>query len=574
MLVHNLDGIEQLTDDHLRITRSAKGMDALDGALCAAGILDRAPMRGSTRWGRRRQLTPDEMVGIAKVPERFREVTIRYLDEYKARIAPAYNTLRAKAIALGHWWSYVDTTHPEIESCTEVRPKHARGFLLWAKTRAASVRRRSAHDDGTHERATAHQWAVEVKVFFADLSSWAADDSPLTGMAPPFNPLGRRDLVSLEPVKIKRQTQARIAATVLELERELPNIRAHALRRWQDARDNGAPMRRGQGTVRGDVAAFWDWAILELLVLSGLRVEEACELTTLDVLRRQLPDGRRYYLLHVKPSKYDRARVLPIGDGLGRVIAEIVRHVRAFHGTDNVPPVRAWDSHERRWRPAAPYLLQTAAGHPSVIDEGTIRARLASVSRDAGVRRSDGRALLLRPHDCRRMFASEHLNNSTPAHVIQALLGHATIDTVLVYAKLYPATLIEEYRKTLHDVYQARYGTEAFKNPTADEWSALNQSCAMRDMGTHLCALPVGQHCPKGLVCLGCSHAQPKKSAVPVFKGMLASHLRVLDRGRQAGEPAGQIAARELEVDRLRSALRRAEELSDEVADAIETCAQ
>jgi hypothetical protein len=172
------------------------------------------------------------------------------------------------------------------------------------------------------------------------------------------------------------------------------------------------------------------------------------------------------------------------------------------------------------------------------------------------------------------MFASEHLNNSTPAHVIQALLGHATIDTVLVYAKLYPATVIEEYRKTLHDVYQARYGTEAFKNPTADEWSALNQSCAMRDMGTHLCALPVGQHCPKGLVCLGCSHAQPKKSAVPVFKGMLASHLRVLDRGRQAGEPAGQIAARELEVDRLRSALRRAEELSDEVADAIETCAQ
>lgn len=32
----------------------------------------------------------------------------------------------------------------------------------------------------------------------------------------------------------------------------------------------------------------------------------------------------------------------------------------------------------------------------------------------------------LRPHDCRRVFASEHLNNNTPIHVIQALLGHAS----------------------------------------------------------------------------------------------------------------------------------------------------
>jgi hypothetical protein len=42
-------------------------------------------------------------------------------------------------------------------------------------------------------------------------------------------------------------------------------------------------------------------------------------------------------MLHVKPSKFDRARVIPIGDGLGRVIAEIIRHVKGFYGTDRVP---------------------------------------------------------------------------------------------------------------------------------------------------------------------------------------------------------------------------------------------
>ena len=31
-------------------------------------------------------------------------------------------------------------------------------------------------------------------------------------------------------------------------------------------------------------------------------------MTTLDILKRHMPDGRVYYMLHVKPSKYDRAR--------------------------------------------------------------------------------------------------------------------------------------------------------------------------------------------------------------------------------------------------------------------------
>ncbi|AGZ54081.1 hypothetical protein B1T45_22055 [Mycobacterium kansasii] len=42
---------------------------------------------------------------------------------------------------------------------------------------------------------------------------------------------------------------------------------------------------------------------------------------------------------------------------------------------------------------------------------------------------------------------------------------------------------------------------------------------------------------------------------------MIASHTRALAKARNHGEPAGQLAARELELDRLRSALRRAEEL-------------
>jgi hypothetical protein len=52
---------------------------------------------------------------------------------------------------------------------------------------------------------------------------------------------------------------------------------------------------------------------------------------------------------------------------------------------------------------------------------------------------------------------------------------------------------------------------------------------------------------------------------------MIASHTRALAKARDLGEPAGQLAARELELDRLRSALRRAEELDDDVAIALES---
>jgi len=171
------------------------------------------------------------------------------------------------------------------------------------------------------------------------------------------------------------------------------------------------------------------------------------------------------------------------------------------------------------------------------------------------------------------LFASEPLNNDVPVHVIGALLGHASIDTVMVYAKLYPATLIDEYRKAVRATYTEFHGPDSQRAPTIQEWRQFAASCNLRDMGTHLCALPTGDHCSRGLVCLGCSHAQPKKSAAPVFGRMLSSHERALARARSAGEPAGQIAARELEIQRIAGALRRADELTDDVAAALEAVA-
>jgi hypothetical protein len=77
----------------------------------------------------------------------------------------------------------------------------------------------------------------------------------------------------------------------------------------------------------------------------------------------------------------------------------------------------------------------------------------------------------------------------------------------------------------------------AVPNKTAAT-TAFAASYNLRDMGTHLCALPTGEHCPKGLICLGCAHAQPKKSAAPVFRRLLASHERSLVAAQDQGSGA------------------------------------
>ena len=92
----------------------------------------------------------------------------------------------------------------------------------------------------------------------------------------------------------------------------------------------------------------------------------------------------------------------------------------------------------------------------------------------------------------------------------------------------------------------------------------------MAECGTHLCALPTGEHCPKGLILPWLCACAAEESAAPIFRRMLASHERSLVAARGHSEPAGQIAAREMEVVRIKGASQRAEELSDDVAAAIE----
>ena len=338
LLVRGYSSLTEIVEQDLTaIPAASLGADVLDAALCSMGVFTRTPQRALTRRNRRARHTITDLVAMARIPEHFRSVTILYLETYGTRISDLYTTQRQKVIALGHFWRFLAQRHPEVTSPAEVLPAHARAYIPYAIERAREVRRGGNREDAT-VHITAHAWLINVRTFFADLCTWATEpDSPFASVAPRAVPLTRHDLLGVGFDKARKQHLKRMTATVFDLEREMPNIRALAFRRWHETE---TALKAAQTDTRCKLAeadAFWDWALLELLVQSGLRIEEASELTTLDIMKRRMRDGRIYYMLHVKPSKYDRARVIPIGDGLGRVIAEVIRHVKGFYGTDAVP---------------------------------------------------------------------------------------------------------------------------------------------------------------------------------------------------------------------------------------------
>jgi hypothetical protein len=97
MLARGYRDLSEITDADLEhLPSEGRGTDVLDAALCSLGVFDRTPQRGSSRKKRRGQKSVQELVAIADIPERFRDVTVLYLATYETRISDVYVTRRHK----------------------------------------------------------------------------------------------------------------------------------------------------------------------------------------------------------------------------------------------------------------------------------------------------------------------------------------------------------------------------------------------------------------------------------------------------------------------------------------------
>jgi hypothetical protein len=290
LLAGGHERLSEITEQDLdRLPSATKGIDGLDAALCNLGVFDRTPRHGVSRRHRSGRRSAAEMVERSDIPVRFRAVTVLYLEHYAQRVSDTYATLHQKQIAIAHLWRFIDEHYPHVASSSQVTPAQVRAFVPHAIERARRVRRGPADRGDT---TTAHTWLTNVRVFFADICTWATEPgSPFAEHAPSVVPLTRHDLVGVGFEKARRRGAARMAATVIDIERELPGIRAFALRRWHEAQQTLAAAPDGPLPATTERETFWDWAVLELLLQSGLRLEEALELTTLTSSSGGCPTG-------------------------------------------------------------------------------------------------------------------------------------------------------------------------------------------------------------------------------------------------------------------------------------------
>ena len=108
--------------------------------------------------------------------------------------------------------------------------------------------------------------------------------------------------------------------------------------------------------------AFWGFATIEVLRLTGIRCEELLELTHHGITEYRLPTtGELVPLLQIAPSKTDTERLLLVSPELADVLSVIIS--RALRGPGGAVPLTvSYDVRERVGNPPMPLLFQRSIG--------------------------------------------------------------------------------------------------------------------------------------------------------------------------------------------------------------------
>ena len=248
--------------------------------------------------------------------------------------------------------------------------------------------------------------------------------------------------------------------------------------------------------------AFWEWAAVEVLRHSGIRIEELLELTHLSVRQYQRPNGEVIALLVIAPSKTDRERVIPMSAELFAVIAAIVR--RHTQGGRVIPLIQRYDQHERRMSEPMPFLFQRQLGTTRrVISPATVQVMLRRRCNDLADSHPEFGTAGFTPHDFRRLLATDLVNNGLPIHIGAALLGHLNLQTTRGYVAVFNEDVVRHYQAFLDRRRQARPADE-YRTVTQPEWLGFEEHFDQRKVELGGCARPYGTPCQHEHACLRC----------------------------------------------------------------------
>ena len=287
--------------------------------------------------------------------------------------------------------------------------------------------------------------------------------------------------------------------------------------------DRARERRHGQANVRlrdettGEVVnatlaedtAFWQWAIIESLRHTGLRIEELLELSQLSIRQYQRPNGEVIALLVVAPSKTDRERVIPMSAELFHVIACILR--RLTIGRRTVPLSTRYDTFERVTSDPQPFLFQRHIDQRNeVMTPGAVGEMLRRTCAKVAEHHPQFAERRFTPHDFRRLFATDLVNHGLPIHIGAALLGQLNLGTTSGYVAVFNEDVIRDRSHLARR--RALRPTEEYRPVTNQEWTEFEEHFDKRKLELGNCGRPYATPCTHEHACIRCRmlHVDPK----------------------------------------------------------------
>jgi integrase/recombinase XerD len=182
----------------------------------------------------------------------------------------------------------------------------------------------------------------------------------------------------------------------------------------------------------------FDFALVAMLGLLGLRVFEACQASIDD-----LGEEHGHRVLRVL-GKGTKLALIPLPPAVGRAIDRAVGD-----------------------RIRGPVLLNRNGNR---MDRHAATRRLRHLAKVAGVRMPR-----MHPHMLRHMFATDAVTGGLPVHIAARLLGHASLTTTQAYLAVVQDDLVRSYRSFV-DARRAVRPAAEYREPTNDEWREFQQT--------------------------------------------------------------------------------------------------
>jgi integrase len=426
----------------------------------------------------------------------------------------------------------------------------------------------------TSPRLNAKDELLRVRAFYLDIAQWAADDPARWAFWAVPCPISddevhrakelkhrkarmdqrTRERLPVLPALIHTTNQRRLAAAgTLQAAHDteagalIPNtnrtlrraVAPKATGRHIWAEDTSTGKRRNL-TYEED-EAFWAFAAIQVLNLTGIRNEELLELTHHSITEYRLPStGELVPLLQIAPSKTDTERLLLVSPELADVLSAVICRLRTPSGA--IPLVAAYDVREKVWNPPMPLLFQRSIGRENrAVTPTALRKLLINALAATGLTDSTGDPLTFSPHDFRRIFVTDAIMNGLPPHIAQVICGHKSIDTTMGYKAIYPAETIEAHRAFIARRRSTR-PSEEYRTPTHEEWDAFLAHFEKRKVSVGTCARAFGTPCIHEHACVRCSLLRPdpaQRTRMEEIRDNLEARIAEAEREGWLGEVEG-----------------------------------